>query len=78
MNVKIDQYGFIYIQRGIMWRPQICRDTPRAQVECRDTCPLFHENSLEKNKVNFTCGGYATVMHDVIEDERMRRKDKEA
>ena len=77
MKVKIDEHGFIYIQRGIMWRPQECKHSPRGQEACRDTGPLFYESSLEKNKVNFACGGYPNFMHNLIEDERMRRKDNE-
>lgn len=74
MKVKIDEHGFIYIQRGIIWRPQECKHSPRGQESCRDTCPLFDESLLTKNKVDFVCGGHTTIQHDIVGDDRMRRK----
>ncbi len=80
MNIKIDEHGFVYIKRGIMWRPQQCKLSPRSQEACRDDCPLLSETgSGIINRINFRCSGYEHQLDTITEDYRMRRKitDKE-
>ena len=73
MKVKIDSHGFVYIQRGIIWRPQFCKHSPRAQEMCRDVCPLLHE--YEGNKLHFLCSQSPVFpTHEITEDDRPRRK----
>ena len=64
-NIKIDQYGILYITRCGKWREQIC---PYASTtsRCGDWCPMFRE---PENGVLIICRD--AILYDNLTDLRL-------
>ena len=85
MNVKINERGFLYVERVGAWNGQYCPYGRIDESQCGDWCPLFGEpralalepdedNPLSRTATIFRIcrASWNTDLGDTILDERPR------